>query len=256
MLERISVRYFVNLSYLGTPFHGWQLQPNAISVQETLEEAFSRILKSPIKITGAGRTDTGVHARLMVAHFDAIIPANTSNNLVHLLNQYLSSDIAIHSITPVKDDAHARFDAISRTYEYHISTHKNPFNNGLSYLFKYNLDLDRMNEAAERIKEFKDFEAFSKTNTDVKTFFCDIKYAHWELMNHNYIFTITANRFLRNMVRAIVGTLLDVGLHKTSLKELELIIESKERSKAGFSVPAHGLYLTDIQYPKTIFRKE
>ena len=246
------MRYFINLSYLGTPFHGWQCQPNAISVQEVLEEALTTVLRSPIKITGSGRTDTGVHARLMVAHFDAEIPLKTFGNLVYLLNQYLKSEIVILSIVPVIDSAHARFDATLRTYEYHIVSKKDPFTNGLAYFFREPLDISLMNEAALLLMNFKDFQAFSKTNTDVKTFLCDISSANWSLKKNGYVFTITANRFLRNMVRAIVGTLLDVGVHKITIEELKNIIKSKERSKAGFSVPAHGLYLTDIQYPKNI----
>ncbi|MCH1538400.1 MAG: tRNA pseudouridine(38-40) synthase TruA [Flavobacteriaceae bacterium] len=247
------MRYFMSLAYNGTPFHGWQCQPNAISVQEVLEEALTTVLRTPIKITGAGRTDTGVHAKLMVAHFDADIPQKVYDNLVYLLNQYLKKEIVIHSIQKVKEDAHARFDALIRTYEYHIDVQKNPFSNGLSYIFKDSLDLSKMNEAADLIKTFKDFEAFSKTNTDVKTFFCEISHAEWVKKKGGYVFTITANRFLRNMVRAIVGTLLDVGTNKTSVAEVAEIIKSKQRSNAGFSVPAHGLYLTDIQYPNNIY---
>lgn len=247
------MRYFINLSYLGTSFHGWQCQPNAISVQEVLEKALTTVLRSPIKITGAGRTDTGVHARLMVAHFDAEIPVKTFDNLVYLLNQYLKSDVVILSIVPVIDEAHARFDATLRTYEYHIVSKKDPFTRGLAYFFREPLDIPLMNEAAELLMIFKDFQAFSKTNTDVKTYLCDISSASWKPEGVGYVFTITANRFLRNMVRAIVGTLLDVGMHKITSEELKMIVESKERSKAGFSVPAHGLYLTDIQYPKNIY---
>ncbi|MGB2305568.1 MAG: tRNA pseudouridine(38-40) synthase TruA [Flavobacteriaceae bacterium] len=246
------MRYFINLSYLGTPFHGWQYQPNAISVQEVLEEALTRVLRSPIKVTGAGRTDTGVHARLMVAHFDAEIPPKTFENLVYLLNQYLKSEVVILSIFPVIGTAHARFDATLRTYEYHIVSKKDPFTNGLAYFFREPLDIPLMNKASQLLMTFKDFQAFSKTNTDVKTFLCDISSASWGTKRDGYVFTITANRFLRNMVRAIVGTLLDVGVHKITIEELKNIINSKERSKAGFSVPAHGLYLTDIQYPKNI----
>ena len=246
------MRYFINLSYLGTPFHGWQYQPNAISVQEILEEALTRVLRSPIKVTGAGRTDTGVHARLMVAHFEAEIPPKTFENLVYLLNQYLKSEIVILSIFPVIGTAHARFDATLRTYEYHIVSKKDPFTNGLAYFFREPLDIPLMNKASQLLMTFKDFQAFSKTNTDVKTFLCDISSASWSTKRDGYVFTITANRFLRNMVRAIVGTLLDVGVHKITIEELKNIINSKERSKAGFSVPAHGLYLTDIQYPKNI----
>ena len=247
------MRYFISLAYNGTPFHGWQCQPNAISVQEVLEDALTTVLRTPIKVTGAGRTDTGVHAKLMIAHFDVSIPDDIYGNLVYLLNQFLKTDLVIHSISPVKEDAHARFDAQIRTYEYHIDLEKNPFSKGLAYLFREALDLDKMNEAAQLMQTFKDFEAFSKTHTDVKTFFCDISHAEWTKKEGGYVFKITANRFLRNMVRAIVGTLLDVGTNKTTIEQVGEIIKSKQRSNAGFSVPAHGLYLTDIQYPDNIY---
>ena len=247
------MRYFINLSYLGSPFHGWQCQLNAISVQEVLEEALTTVLRTPIKVTGAGRTDTGVHARLMVAHFDADVPDEIQDNLVYLINQYLNFDIVIHSVITVKPNVHARFDATWRTYEYHIDTKKNPFTQGLTYYVRDVLDLEKMNEAAQLMQTFNDFQAFSKIHTEVKTFFCDIQHAQWVAKEDGYVFTITANRFLRNMVRAIVGTLLDVGTGKITIAAFREIIKSKKRSNAGLSVPAQGLYLTDIQYPKETY---
>lgn len=242
------MRYFIHLAYNGTPYHGWQIQPNATSVQETLNKAFSVLLQSEINLMGAGRTDTGVHAKEMYAHFDfeAIIDIP---NLVHKLNSFLPKDIVIHDIIPVHDDAHTRFDATKRTYEYHIHQFKNPFLDELSWYFHQPLDIDLMNEAAKLLFNYTDFECFSKVNTDVNTFDCTIFEAHWKRgENDQLVFTISANRFLRNMVRSIVGTLVNIGLHKITIEDFAQIIESKSRDKAGFSVPGHGLYLTQITY--------
>lgn len=247
------MRYFLEFSYHGLNYHGWQRQPNAISVQEVLEQALSTLLRSPIAVVGAGRTDTGVHAKLMVAHFDTALDLNKQEQLAYQLNQFLGDDIAIHAIKQVNTEAHARFDALSRSYEYHIVSKKTSFNNDLHYFYKGTLDVKAMNLAAKLLLEYEDFECFSKSNSDVKTFLCRIDSAVWNKTENGYIFTITANRFLRNMVRAIVGTLLNVGAGKVNLKEFKLIIESKNRSKAGFSVPAHGLFLTDITYAKSTF---
>ena len=196
---------------------------------------------------GAGRTDTGVHAKEMYAHFDFDTPFDIPN-LVHKLNSFLPKDIVIYAIFPVHDEAHTRFDAKKRTYEYHINTHKDPFSQELSWYFHHKLDVDLMNTAARLLLDHTNFQSFSKVNTDVNTFNCKIMEAHWVQNNDRLIFTISADRFLRNMVRAIVGTLVNVGLHKISPKEFNAIIESKDRNKAGFSVPAHGLYLTEIVY--------
>lgn len=196
---------------------------------------------------GAGRTDTGVHAKEMYAHFD-FEKAFDIPNLVHKLNSYLPKDIVIYDIIPVSDEAHSRFDALKRTYEYHIHTFKDPFLQDLSWYFHQELDVDLMNEAAELLFNYTDFQCFSKVNTDVNTFDCTIFEANWKQENNTLIFTISANRFLRNMVRAIVGTLVNVGLRKITLADFNAIIESKNRDKAGFSVPAHGLYLTEIEY--------
>jgi tRNA pseudouridine38-40 synthase len=241
------LRYFIKLAYNGTHYHGWQYQPNASSVQETMNKAVSVMLHAPINLMGAGRTDTGVHAKEMFAHFDFESSFDIPK-LVHKLNSYLPKDIVVFAIIPVHDEAHCRFDALKRTYEYHIHTFKNPFLDDQSCYFHQQLDLDLMNEAAKLLFEHTDFQCFSKVNTDVNTFDCTIFEANWKQENSRLVFTISANRFLRNMVRAIVGTLVNVGLHKITLVDFNAIIESKSRDKAGFSVPAHGLYLTEIEY--------
>jgi tRNA pseudouridine38-40 synthase len=241
------LRYFIKLAYNGTQYHGWQIQPNVASVQETLNKAFSVILNTEINLMGAGRTDTGVHAKEMYAHFDFENPIDTTN-LIHKLNSFLPKDIVIYSVFPVADDSHTRFDATKRTYEYHINTFKDAFLQEQSWYFHQKLDLDLMNQAASLLLKHTDFQCFSKVNTDVNTFDCSIFEAYWNQENEKLIFTISANRFLRNMVRSIVGTLINIGLHKITLDDFETIIESKNRDKAGFSVPAHGLYLTKIEY--------
>ncbi|AWK06910.1 tRNA pseudouridine(38-40) synthase TruA [Flavobacterium crocinum] len=241
------MRYFIQFAYNGTHYHGWQIQPNASSVQETLNKAFSVLLNEPISIMGAGRTDTGVHATEMFGHFDTEKTLDVPM-LVHKLNSFLPKDIAIFNIIPLHDDAHCRFDATKRTYEYHINTVKNPFLQELSWYVTQKLDVSLMNEAAQLLLKHTDFQCFSKTNTDVNTYDCTIFEAFWKQEEGKLIFTISANRFLRNMVRAIVGTLINIGLHKITLEDFENIIASKSREKAGFSVPAHGLYLTKIDY--------
>jgi len=248
------LRYFIKLAYNGTAYHGWQYQPNAASVQEVLNNGLSVILNSEISIMGAGRTDTGVHASQMYAHFDCELSID-SKQLVHKLNSYLPKDIVIYDVFLVHDEAHARFDATKRTYEYHINTFKNPFLQELSWYFHQQLDLDLMNEAAKRLFNHTDFQSFSKVNTDVNTFDCTIHEAYWKLEDGKVVFTISANRFLRNMVRSIVGTLVNVGLGKITVADFNKIIESKNRDKAGFSVPAHGLYLTKIEYPFLVNEK-
>ena len=247
------MRYFVFFAYNGAEYHGWQSQPNTLTVQQEMEQAFETLLQEPITLTAAGRTDAGVHASLMVAHFD------TSNslpeNLCFLLNQYLSDAISIDRIQNVSDSAHARFDALSRTYQYTISSVKNPFRYPYQYYIRGSLDLAQMNASAALLLEYEDFECFSKVNTDVKTFMCQIEKAHWERLENQYVFTIKANRFLRNMVRAIVGTLIEIGQGKRTLDSLHKTLRSKDRSQAGYSVPAHALFLTDIEYPKTLFKQ-
>ncbi|WP_282112976.1 tRNA pseudouridine(38-40) synthase TruA [Maribacter stanieri] len=247
------MRFFIQFSYFGKAYHGWQYQPNAITVQEVLEKGMSKLLNVPISLMGAGRTDTGVHAKVMYAHFDV----NSLDNIpeyIFRLNSFLPSDIAVDRIFEVKDDAHARFHATSRTYEYHITKKKDPFSSDLAHFIKKELDLEQMNMAANLLLGKKDFECFSKSNTDVFTNICDLQKAEWTLENNTFVFTITADRFLRNMVRAIVGTLLNVGLGKYSADYVNTILKSKDRTKAGVSVPAKGLYLTSIVYPNTILK--
>jgi len=249
------LRYFIKFSYFGRSYHGWQNQPNAITVQEVLEDAVSKLLRQKIDLVGAGRTDAGVHAREMYAHFDfGILEDNI--DFVYRLNAFLPDDIAVQEVRPTSEEAHARFDALDRTYEYWISPEKNPFLMDAAYYVKYPLDLDAMNQAASILLGKKDFECFSKSKTDVRTYLCDVKYAYWSSHGDKYVFTITADRFLRNMVRAVVGTLLNVGFGKASPEYVKDVIKSKDRSQAGASVPAKGLYLTSINYPDTIFKNE
>jgi tRNA pseudouridine38-40 synthase len=245
------LRYFIELSYNGKAYHGWQNQPNSISVQQVLEEALSVLLQTKIEIVGAGRTDTGVHASQMFAHFDVEFEIDISTQAFKL-NSFLPNDISIHDIFKVKDDAHARFDAISRTYHYKISTTKNVFTINFAYRLQVPLDIKKMNDACNILLQYKDFQCFSKSNTDVKTYYCTIEKAEWIEEQNDLIFIISADRFLRNMVRAIVGTMINIGLGKIQVKDLISIIESKNRSEAGFSVPAHGLYLTQITYPESL----
>ena len=249
------MRYFITLSYLGTPYYGWQRQPKHISVQQTMEEALSIVLRKPISITGAGRTDTGVHATQMWAHFDwenAFAKAELTT-LTHKLNNYLDYSIAIQQIVPVTETAHARFDALQRSYIYKISTRKNPFTTEQVYHFKPDLNIQAMNDAATILLSYTDFECFSKVKTDVKTYICTVYEARWEVSGDQLHFHITADRFLRNMVRAIVGTLIAIGLEKHPPAWIHEVIQSKNRSNAGTSVPAQGLYLTEVGYPSNIF---
>ena len=245
------MRYFIELSYNGAAYHGWQIQPDAISVQEVLEKALSVLLKSTIAIMGAGRTDRGVHAKQMYAHFD-FDGVLDNVDLVFKLNSFLPKDVAIHTIFKVKDDAHTRFHAISRTYLYRVSIQKDVFNLNDAYYVKQKLDVKKMQEAAKILLEYKDFQCFSKSKTNVKTYLCDIMKADWTLVNGELHFTIKADRFLRNMVRAIVGTMINIGLGKLQVQDLHHIIKSKNRSEAGFSVAAHGLYLIEVEYPEDI----
>ncbi len=250
------MRYFLELAYKGTNYHGWQLQPNAITVQELIQKALSTVLKENVEIVGAGRTDTGVHAEQLFAHVDM----NTAFDkaiLLYKLNALLPKDIAIINIFNVSETAHARFDAVFRSYEYRIHLGKTPFLVDTSWqLINKKLNIVKMNEAARILLTYNDFQCFSRSNSDVKTYRCEINEAKWMQTENMLIFYITANRFLRNMVRAIVGTLINVGSEKTSLEDFKKIIESKNRCNAGPSAPAQGLFLTKVVYPKTIFINE
>ena len=248
------MRYFIYLSYDGAHYHGWQIQPNGISVQEVLNKALSTLLREPIEVTGAGRTDAGVNASLMVAHFDT--SCTVDDNLPYKLNKFLPQDIAIHSIRPVRDEAHARFSATSRTYKYYVITEKSPFE-PYAYRFPQPLDFGKMNEAAQTLLNYTDFTSFSKLHTDTKTNNCRVTHAQWEqLTPTKWQFTITADRFLRNMVRAIVGTLLDVGRGTLTVAQFQQVIEKKDRCSAGSSVPGNALFLTDIAYPEELMNNE
>lgn len=245
------MRYFIQLAYNGKGYHGWQIQPNAITVQQTIENALSTILNTKLSIIGAGRTDTGVHASSMFAHFDFEGDFDR-DDLVYKLNSFLPNDIAIKQIFEVKKEVHARFYATKRTYNYRIALTKNVFDYEYSYYMQMPLDINKMNEASELLLDYIDFQCFSKSNTDVKTYNCKIDTAFWKKENNMLIFTISADRFLRNMVRAIVGTMINVGLGKINVDDIHEIIKSKNRSEAGFSVPAQGLYLTEVAYPEDI----
>ena len=241
------MRYFIELSYKGTNYHGWQIQPDASSVQEEITKALATILQEKILLVGAGRTDAGVHASQMFAHVDTV--KKLTDDYVHKLNAILPNDIVIKSIKEVSDETHARFDAVSRTYEYRILLGRDPFLLETTWqLHQKNLQIEKMNEAANLLFKYEDFESFSKVKTDVNTFNCTIMKAVWTLEDKHLIFHIKANRFLRNMVRAIVGTLIEVGLGKKTIEDFRNIIESKKRSEAGLSVPAKGLFLTEVCY--------
>lgn len=243
------MRYFLELSFNGKNYHGWQIQQNAHAVQAEVNKAVSVLLKEEINSVGCGRTDTGVHAKIFYAHVDVPAPVENHEYFVHHVNCLLPHDIAVHRLINVDPDAHARFDAVSRTYEYFIYREKDPFQKESAYFFPYPLDLNKMNLACTILKEYEDFSCFSKSRTQVKTNRCKIEEAYWREERNQIIFRIKANRFLRNMVRAIVGTMTEIGENKTDENKFRDIIEGKSRSDAGFSVPAHGLYLVDVRYP-------
>ena len=242
------MRYFLKLSFNGKNYHGWQIQQNAHAVQAELDNALSVLLKEEINTTGCGRTDTGVHAKIFYAHFDVQAEIENSGYFRHHINCLLPHDIAVHNLISVDPRAHARFDAVSRTYEYMMYRDKDPFLQEQAYFFPYPLDIEKMNHACAILKEYEDYSCFSKSRTQVKTNLCKIEEAYWREDNGQIIFRITANRFLRNMVRAIVGTMAEIGENKTDENKFRDIIEGKSRSEAGFSVPAHGLYLVDVRY--------
>lgn len=242
------MRYFVWFSYDGTAYHGWQIQPNGNSVQEELQRALSTLLREEISVTGAGRTDAGVHARQMVAHFD-FSEAIDLEQLAYKLNRILPCDIAVDRVELVDDDMHARFSATSRTYHYYIHTKKDPFSRPYSTELHYELDFDKMNEAGRILMTYDDFGAFCKSHSDVKRTLCRVTKAEWvQTSETSWYFEITANRFLRNMVRAVVGTLIDVGRGRLTLDDFRKVIEGKRRTEAGESMPANALFLENIRY--------
>lgn len=249
------MRYFLRLAYNGLPFHGWQRQPNAVSVQENIEKALSLIFQKKIDITGAGRTDTGVHAKEMFAHFDVDQEITNIDRKITSLNRLLGKDIAVFDIIPVNPEAHARFDAVRRTYRYYVSTRKSPFIYHLSHTITHPLDIEAMNKAARKLLEVSDFSSFAKLHSDNKTNICKVDEAFWEKKDDGLtVFTISADRFLRNMVRAVVGTLIEVGYKKLSQAEFVKIIESHDRCMAGMSMPPQALFLEKISYPPSIFK--
>lgn len=245
----IMGRYVLKLAYNGTNYHGWQMQDNAHTVQSEITEKLSLLLKEQICITGCGRTDTGVHASEFFAHFDIDNLCYSEKDLLHKLNNFLPEDIVIYELFHVSSDFHTRFSAISRTYSYYISQIKNPFKLSTSYYFNVNLDVDAMNKACGYLLAYTDFTSFSKLHTQTATNNCRIEMAGFEIVDKELVFTITADRFLRNMVRAIVGTLIEIGKGKLSAEAMKKVIEAKDRSGAGYSVPAHGLFLEKVVYP-------
>jgi tRNA pseudouridine38-40 synthase len=250
----VKTRYFIFLSYKGTSYHGWQLQPNSVTVQKILENALSLVLGEKISTTGAGRTDAGVHARFFCAHFDSLSPDLCNNkNLVFRLNSFLPDDISVSEIKKVQSGANARYSAISRTYKYYVSRRKDPFLTGSSWFLHGEIDVTAMNQACSILFRHSDFTSFSKLHSGSVTNICKIYEAFWVEEDNRLVFTIRADRFLRNMVRAIVGTMIEIGMGKMNLTEFEEVILSADRCRAGTSAPARGLFLADIEYPVEIF---
>lgn len=246
------MKYFLDITYDGSRFHGWQVQPNGITVQEEIEKALEKILREKTPILGSGRTDTGVHATQQIAHFETASTLE-KEDIQYKLNAVLPRSIAINSVKSVKKEAHARFDATARKYHYFIHQKKNPFKEARSYYFPHRLDLEKINEACKIMEKWKDFESLSKVHTEVNHFNCDIYHAEWTEEAGMHLFEIKANRFLRGMVRATVGTLLEIGKGKISIQQFEEILQSKNRSNAGRAVPPHGLYLCEVIYPSDIY---
>lgn len=251
ILNKMNFRYFIELAYNGAKYHGWQVQENALTVQEVITRAIRLMWEKDFKMIGCGRTDTGVNATQFFAHFDLDKGKDQDelNDIVYRLNRYLPEDIVIYRIFPVPANLHSRYDAISRTYEYHIHTRKDPFLNEQSWFVPQKLDIEMMNRGGEVLKKYEDFTSFSKASVKRKTNLCTVTAAKWDKIDHRLIFTITANRFLHDMVRAIVGTMIDLGLHRITINDLKQIIESLNRCNAGESVPARGLYLIRVEYP-------
>jgi tRNA pseudouridine38-40 synthase len=249
-------RYFLEISYDGTDYHGWQIQPNGISVQEVIEEKMTTLFRQPIEVIGSGRTDTGVHAMRQYAHFDCEALPYPKEELMYKMNRILPLDISIREIFRVKEDAHARFDATLRSYHYHISFIKDPFRHKYRYTLWQPLDVPLMQEAAKLLFNYDDFASFCKYNHGAKTTLCKIQKAEWVESPGQLNFIISSDRFLRNMVRAIVGTMVELGNHKMSLNDFKIIIETKDRKAAGLSAPASGLFLAEVHYPEEIFIRD
>jgi tRNA pseudouridine38-40 synthase len=249
------VRYFLDIAYKGSSYHGWQVQPNANTIQAEVNQALSTLLRQKTECVGSGRTDAGVHARQQIAHFDGDLTLS-EKDFAHRLNTLLPKDISISKVSQVKKEAHARFDATSRSYEYHIHQHKNPFLADFSYAFSRSLNSEWILSGIDQLKNWKNFQAFSKVHTEVNHFECDIYHMAWEYSNGRHLFSVSANRFLRGMVRAMVGTLLEMGQERLTSEDLMNILKSGDRSSAGRAVPAEGLYLTEVLYPDSIFEQE
>jgi tRNA pseudouridine38-40 synthase len=247
------MRYFIFLSYKGTEYHGWQKQKNAITIQGMLEETLSIVLNKNVEITGAGRTDTGVHARFYAAHFDFEHEIKETKDFIYKINAILPADIAILDLKKVISTAHARYSAISRTYQYHVVTRKNPFEEDFAWKIQYPLDLDKMNDAANFLRNITDFTSFVKLHSNNNTNICNIHFAQWQQNEDKLIFSITANRFLRNMVRSIVANMIDIGRNKVELSQFQKAVLQFDRSLAANTAPAKGLFFTSLSYPDDIF---